>query len=323
MKRNERRRRHEQGVQEVHVEHSEPKQTHHSEHKSIYYKEYKKLLIIPMLMLIIALVLIGVKLATTGDFINKGISLKGGTSVTALGENLDSKVIEAQLKSEYPSTEINVRTLENSGQQVGVLIESDILPEDNQTSNAFIESIQKATGIQRDNLSIETIGQTLGDAFFKQTLVAILIAFIFMGVVVYLYFRTAVPSAAVILAAFSDIVVTVAILNILGIKVGTAGIAALLMLIGYSVDTDIVLSTRILKRKEGTVYQRTIGAMKTGLTMNITTLGAVVIGLFIAESAVLHEIMLIVLIGLLVDMVNTWIQNAVILRWHMENKGEI
>jgi len=323
MKRNERRRRHEQKVQEVQVEHSEPRQTHSSESRSIYYRDYKKLLIIPMLMLIIALVLIGVKLATTGEFINKGISLKGGTSITALGDNLDSKLIETQLKSEYSSIEINVRTLENSGQNVGIFIESDILPEDNLTSNAFIESVQKITGIPRDNLSIETIGQTLGDAFFKQTLVAILIAFIFMGGVVYLYFRTIVPSAAVILAAFSNIVVTIAVLNIFEIKVGTAGIAALLMLIGYSVDTDIVLSTRVLKRKEGTVYQRVLGAMKTGFTMNITTLGAVIIALFIAESAVLQEIMLIILIGLLVDMVNTWIQNAGIIRWYMEKKGDM
>lgn len=326
MKRSERRKRHLQDTSEQ-KEETTPEQpktsSHNKEHNSIYYKEYKKLLIIPMLMLIIALVLIGAKIATTGDFINKGISLKGGTSITALGENLSSTNIETQLKAQYPNTELNVRTLENSGQQVGILIESDILPEDNVTSDRFINSVQEVTGINRDNLSIETIGQTLGDAFFRQTLIAILIAFIFMGIVVFLYFKTAVPSGAVILAAFSDIVVTVAIINLLGLKVGTAGIAALLMLIGYSVDTDIVLSTRVLKRKEGTVYSRIIDAMKTGLTMNLTTIGAVVIGLLIAESTVLQEIMLIVLIGLLVDMINTWIQNAGILRMYMEKKGEM
>ena len=69
-----------------------------------------------------------------------------------------------------------------------------------------------------------------------------------MGLVVFIYFRTLVPSLAVILAAFSDIVVTLAIFNLTGEKLSTAGVAAFLMLIGYSVDTDILLNTRVLKK---------------------------------------------------------------------------
>jgi preprotein translocase subunit SecF len=77
-----------------------------------------------------------------------------------------------------------------------------------------------------------------------------------MGLVVFFYFRSIAPSLAVILEAFSDIIVTLAIFNLTGIKLSTAGIAAFLMLIGYSVDTDILLSTRVLKRKDGTVMER-------------------------------------------------------------------
>ncbi len=307
MKRSERRKRHEFKKEEhpqiIHVQ-----KTHVSEHNSIYYKHYKKLLIIPMLMLLIALVTIGFKVATTGDFINKGISLKGGTSITAIGENINSEELQETLIQAHPDVQINVRTLENSGKQIGVLIESDILPENTNQSEQFIENIKKITSLSSDDLSVETIGQTLGDAFFKQAIIAIFVAFIFMGIVVFLYFRTIIPSAAIILAAFSNIAVTVAVLNIFDVKIGTAGIAALLMLIGYSIDTDVVLNTRVLKRKEGTVYSRIMGAIKTGLTMNITTLGAVIVALILAESAVLKEIMLIILIGLLADMINTWMQ---------------
>jgi len=56
-----------------------------------------------------------------------------------------------------------------------------------------------------------------------------------------------VPSSCVILAAVSDIISTIAVTNLLGLKMSTAGIAALLMLIGYSVDTDILLTTKVLK----------------------------------------------------------------------------
>ena len=92
------------------------------------------------------------------------------------------------------------------------------------------------------------------------------------------------------------------------------------MLIGYSVDTDILLSTRVLKRKEGTIYDRVISALKTGLTMNLTTLSALLVALYFSNSPVLSQIMTILLIGLVIDIMNTWIQNAGILRWYMEKK---
>ena len=118
----------------------------------------------------------------------------------------------------------------------------------------------------------------------------------------------------------SDIVVTLAIVNVIGMRISTAGIAAFLMLIGYSVDTDILLSTRVLKRKAGTILDGILSAMRTGLTMSITTLIAISIALIFAQSLILKQIMIILLIGLLVDLPNTLIQNAVILRWYLERK---
>ena len=68
-------------------------------------------------------------------------------------------------------------------------------------------------------------------------------------------FRTFIPSIAVIFAAFADIVMSLALVDYLGIKISAAGIAAFLMLVGYSVDTDILLTSRALKRKTGLLHQ--------------------------------------------------------------------
>ena len=170
--------------------------------------------------------------------------------------------------------------------------------------------------------SIETLGPSLGASFFKQTMIAIVIAFVFMALVVFWYFRTFVPSSAVVLAAFSDILVTLAVVDLFGMKISSAGIAAFLMLIGYSVDTDILLSTRVLKKKEGSVMSRIHSAMRTGLTMNLTTMAAVSIALILSNSQTISQIMTIILIGLFVDMVMTWIQNVAILRLYLEKKHE-
>jgi len=61
--------------------------------------------------------------------------------------------------------------------------------------------------------------------------------------------------------------------------------------------------------------------MKTGLTMSTSTLAAVTVVLILSKSEVLTQIMSILLIGLLVDIIMTWIQNAGILRIYLEKKN--
>ncbi len=280
---------------------------------NFYEVHYKKLLIIPFIILILAIAQIGIHAAVTGDFMNKGISLKGGISVTIpTGEDVDVDLLELTLSELYSDNDIEVRRLTSVGKTTGLIIDADV---DETNYDAFVISIQEQLPeIPTDQYSTNTMGSSLGSSFFKQILIAVLLAFIFMGVVIFLYFKTPAPSLAVILAAFSDIVITLAIVNVLGMKLSTAGIAAFLMLIGYSVDTDVLLTSRILKRKSGTVMSGIYSAMKTGILMNVTTLAAVTVALIFAQSEVIRQIMIILLIGILVDMMNTWIQNAGLLR---------
>ena len=285
----------------------------------IYEDKYRLLLVIPMVLLFLAIVQIAVQTATTGDFIIKDVSLKGGVTITIPAEQeFRLEAVQDRLRDAFPGNDFSTRILSSLGKTVGLVIEADISHEQR---DSFISEVSNIVGMDREDFSIEEIGSSLGASFFRQTMIALLIAFLFMGVVVFLYFKTFVPSIAVILAAFSDIVVTLAIVNVLGIKISTAGIAAFLMLIGYSVDTDILLSTRVIKRKEGSIMERIYSALRTGLTMNMTTLAAVTIGMFMAKSDVLVQIMTIIFIGLLVDMINTWIQNVGILRMYMERKN--
>jgi len=287
--------------------------------KEFYKTQYKKLLFLPFLLLFISLIIIGVQYSRTGNFFEKGISLKGGVSITIPTEKgINQDLLKQDLLNEFPDNEVNIRTLSSSGTQTGIIVESDIT--DKNKMNQFIEFLEDELDIKKDNFTIEEVGSQLGESFFKETSLALLFAFILMGSVVFALFRNPVISGAVILSAFSDIVVTIAILNIMGFKVGTAGIAALLMLISYSVDTDVLLSTRVTKRKKGTVFDAVLSSMRTGMTMTLTTLFVVSAALIFSTSLVLKEIMFIVLIGLLVDIINTWIQNAGLIRLYYQKK---
>ena len=286
--------------------------------KQIYEHKYKVLLIIPFLLLVLALVQIAVQTSITGDFVNKGISLKGGSTVTIEDSSINTIELENFLREKFQTADFSVRTITSAGSVVGIAIDSDA--QNNEQIDVLVSALKEKVDLEKLEYSVEVMGSSLGKSFFKQTFLALIIAFILMGVVVLIYFRTIVPSMAVILAAFSDIVVTLAIFNLTGMKLSTAGIAAFLMLIGYSVDTDILLSTRLLKRKEGSIMHRVYGAMQTGLTMSATTLSAIFVALIFVQSEVVKQIMIILFIGLLVDLVMTWIQNVGILRLYLERK---
>lgn len=285
-----------------------------------YDKNYKLLLIIPLLIFILAIVQIGYQMSThNGDFFNKDISLKGGITITiptTTPANIQDTIVFLASKG-YAA---NVRNLESSGKTIAVLVESGIDMNNHDEVDGLISAISELIPLKKGDYSLEGIGSSIGESFFKQTMIAIIFSFLLMSIIVAITFRTFVPCIAVIGAALSDIIITLAIANIIGMEISTAGIAAFLMLIGYSVDTDILLTTRVLKRKEGSILDRIISAMKTGMLMNFTTLAILVIGIFISSSEIIKQIMIILFIGLLVDQINTWIQNAGILRLYMEKK---
>ncbi|MBD3164848.1 protein translocase subunit SecF [Candidatus Woesearchaeota archaeon] len=293
--------------------------------KEFYFGNYRKFLFVPFIVLIVALSLILIKFQSSGEFINKDISLKGGISLTVFYEkpvNIDE--IESSLKQYLSPNDAAIRVLKSAGEQIGFIVESDISEVDKDKLDSILEIIGSSIGEQlsEGDYTFESMGSSLGQSFFNQTIRALIIAFIFMGIVVFLYFRNFVPSLAVILSAFSDIIVTVAIVNLSGIKLGTAGIAALLMLIGYSIDTDIMLTTKVLKRKNQELSEAIASAFKTGMTMTLTTIAAITVALIFTQSEVIRQIMTILLIGLLIDIVNTWIQNSGLLVWYIEKKNK-
>ncbi len=253
----------------------------------------------------------------TGDIIDKDVSLKGGITVTVYStegyEGLEDHLVNTL------NTDLNVRELSEfaSDVKIGFVVETSDADEE-----ALLTAIEDYVGFElnSDNYSLEIVGSALGESFYQQMMIAIGLAFLFMAIVVLITFRSFIPSFAVVFAAFSDMVITLAILSLMGVNLSTSGIAALLLLIGYSIDTDILLTTKVLKRKEGKVVDRMIGAMKTGLTMTGTTLAALGVAFFVATSLVLKQMFMVIVIGLLVDVIITYAMNAGLLVWYAKKR---
>ncbi len=294
--------------------------------KHYYLYHYKKLFIIPAVLVILAILQIIFQIASTGDFMIKGVSLKGGISVTVpLQAAMDINALGERLAGQFPQYDLSIRALSSRGHVVGFSLDADIEGTDDAKINEFVDAIRKQTGLalKKGEFTLEAIGSSLGSSFFREVFKSLLYAFLFMSIVVILYYRNLVAAFNVIFCVFADILVTLAVVNLIGIKINTGGLAAFLMLIGYSVDTDMLLSTRMLKRKDMSMDDRIFSSVKTGFFMTATTLLVVIPALIFSQSEVIKQIMLILLIGLFADMVFTWLQNMGLLRLYIERKQKV
>ncbi len=268
-------------------------------------ESYKPLILIPVIITILALGLI----ATNG--LHEGIDLKGGSIASLqLEKSISSTDLKTTIQNGIGMSDVSVSV---SGNQATVEVggAADVVK--------FANSINGIATIQ----SYRSVGPLLSAQALNQVYWAIAFAFIFMSITVFIIFRDFVPSIAVILSAFVDIVLAVGGMSLFGIPFSVASVGAILMLIGYSVDTDILLTTRLLKRKEGTINERAIDAMKTGFTMTGAAIGSMlalylVVVFFIPSAQTLSQIASVLVIGLVADLMATWLMNLGLLRWHLE-----
>lgn len=271
-----------------------------------FLESYKPLIAIPVVITLISILLI----ATVG--INEGIELKGGTVVVIeLEKSVSQSELQSIISSAVPGQQVDVKSINNNQATVDITGDTDVVK---------LSAALKGTGTIT---SYRSVGPVLSSESMTQVYYALAFAFIFMSITVFIIFRNFVPSMAVILAALCDIIIAVGGMSLFGIPLSIASVGALLMLIGYSVDTDILLTTRILKRKEGTVTERAIDAMKTGLTMAAAAIGSMaalylVVVFLIPAAQTLADIAAVLIIGLIADVLATWLMNLGILRWYTE-----
>lgn len=270
-------------------------------------KHWKIWLWIPLILLVLSVGVIVSNIMTTGSFMKRDIELTGGKSLTFEIYSADIDAIKSQLP--YASV------YQTSGLSKNLII--DVPFDKNETQ---VVEVVSAHASVKGAPTLRSIGPTIGNIFFQQAQLGLLLAFIFMAVTVFILFRSPVPSSIVVLAAATDIIVTIAILSLIGVSLSLPVLAALLTLIGYSVDTDLLLTSELLRGGHHEISDGVKRAMKTGLTMTTTILVALFSMYFVSGSIVIEQIALVLIIGLFIDMPATWMANVGILRAWLERK---
>ncbi|HLC67622.1 MAG TPA: hypothetical protein VJI12_01945 [archaeon] len=272
-----------------------------------YEKHWKILLWIPIALLVLSVVIIVFNIASTGSFMKKDVELTGGKSLTFEVGLYDLDAI----KLEIPYATVRV----TSGVVKNMIVDMPI-----EANESLAISVVSRHADVHGTPTLRTIGPSIGNVFFQQAQLALVLAFIFMAATVFILYRSLIPSSIVVLAAATDILVTIGVLIVLDVSLSLPVLAALITLIGYSVDTDLVLTSELLKAQHHEISEGIKRAMKTGLTLTMTILVALVSMYLISGSIVIEQISFVLLIGLIVDMPATWFGNTGVLRAWLERR---
>jgi preprotein translocase subunit SecF len=194
-----------------------------------------------------------------------------------------------------------------------------------QSKENYEKKIAEVMKYYASDYSIYTTTPLLGFTFFDKVKVAVLIAAIAILIVIFLNFKNPYASLAILIAGFSDIIVSLGFMSYFNIPLSLTTVIALLMLVGYALDTNILLTTKLIKFAEKEREKVLIETMKTGLTMTTTGLMAFLILLFVGYYFRIQTYLYIgfaVLAGLIADVFTTWGINATLLLKAKKEKTE-
>ncbi|MCD1294678.1 protein translocase subunit SecF [Methanocella sp. CWC-04] len=272
----------------------------------------KQAITIPLVVLLFAILIVGYTQLTESAPVHLGLDFKGGSMVTIHTDKTDQ-----QLQEEFSNYPIKLIAQGSGGEKT--LRFSTM---DDRKQEELAEYVNK----NYEGAMIEYTGSVFSQANQSQAVIAILVAFLGMAITVFIIFRNFVPSVAVVLSAFSDIMIAAALMNIFGIELTFGTFAALLMLIGYSVDTDILLTTKILGERKY-IDKKIASCRATGLTMTFSAIAAFLMLYIVSKYSfvvglspipVLSSIAIVMMFGLIADIMNTWFLNTGLLRWYMD-----
>lgn len=286
------------------------------------YGEYDRYLYIPLLLVLLSIGVLLFGYITSGPAISLGQDFTGGTTVTyELEQDYDTNAIN-QIFAEAGYSGSNAITVGENQSMLQVTAPPPEITKEEAVNILSNNSIRNFPITEDDILSRNFSEKQLGEVLLMLATWTFILAFSIMSLVIFISFRDLIPSLAVIFAASADILFAVAAMSVLDIPMTPGSLSALLMLIGYSVDTDIVLSSRVLKQKKGSIKDRIWSSTKTGVTMSAGGIAGFVIlytvSMILVGPSTLSQLSSVMVIGLLADIPFTWFGNAIILKKYVE-----
>jgi preprotein translocase subunit SecF len=183
----------------------------------------------------------------------------------------------------------------------GVLIRTPVIADNDRTT--VMQDMEKSLG-KFEIRRVENVGATIGCELIQQAAIAIFLSWVLMVLYITIRFQLNFALAAII-ALIIDVSVTLSWFSLLQLEIDSTFVAALLTVVGYSVNGTIVIFDRIrenlkVHRRTETVTDMIDNSIKSTLTRTIyttiTTLFAIV-AIFLFGGETIHNFSFAMLVG--------------------------
>ena len=198
-------------------------------------KYYNKFNILSLSLVIVSLLLLLFK------GLNFGIDFKGGTLIEL--RSTDTKINVSSLRDNLNQMNLGDISVKNFGNENDFLIKFE-----NKENKNVIEEIKtnldKSFGNNFNFRRVENVGPKVSTELLKSGIIAISVALLLMLFYIWIRFEWQFSLGA-ILALFHDVIVTLGLFSLLGLEINLSIIAAVLTIVGYSMNDTVVIFDRV------------------------------------------------------------------------------
>tara|TARA_B100001121_G_scaffold15495_1_gene12417 strand:- start:1281 stop:2168 length:888 start_codon:yes stop_codon:yes gene_type:complete len=284
-------------------------------------KFYNQFNIVSISLIVISLILLFIK------GLNFGIDFKGGTLIEL--RSTETKINVSSLRENLNQMDLGDVSVKNFGNKTDYLIKFE-----NNNDKNIIDKIKtnldKSFGNNFDFRRVENVGPKVSAELLRSGVIAISVALALMLIYIWIRFEWQFSLGA-ILALFHDVIVTLGLFSLLGLEINLSIIAAVLTIVGYSMNDTVVIFDRVRenlrKYSDIKIYELTNISINETLSRtlitSITTLLAL-LSIFLFGGEILKGFSLAMIFGVIFGTYSSiYIANSVLVRLKVTQKTVI
>jgi preprotein translocase SecF subunit len=258
--------------------------------------------------------------------LNYGVDFKGGTLIELRVQ--DSSINISDIRRSFTKMNLGDVNIKKFGNETDFLIKFEKKDEKNIN---FINNIKKKLVLDIGNSfsfrRVEKVGPKVSSELLKSGIIAILFSLTAMMIYIWLRFEWQFSLGA-ILALIHDVIVTLGIFSILSLEINLSIVAAVLTIVGYSMNDTVVIFDRIREnlkkhtsKKINEITNLSINqTLSRTIITSVTTLLALV-SIFIFGGEILKGFSFAMILGVLFGTYSSiYIANPVLLYLNVSHK---
>jgi len=260
---------------------------------------YKKLNIISLIFIIFSI------LVLLFNGLNLGVDFKGGTLIELRTENSTTNI--AEIRHSFLKMDLGDVTVKKFGKENDYLVKIEITKSDDEN---FIKSINDKLsadlGSSVNFRRVENVGPKVSNELLRAGLLAISLSLAAMLFYIWIRFEWQFSLGAII-ALIHDVIITVGIFSFLSYEVNLSIVAAVLTIVGYSMNDTVVIFDRVREnlKKYSKMSISEISDLSTNQTLSRTLITSVttllaLFSIYIFGGAILKGFSFAMIIGVIV-----------------------